>query len=182
VGLVVGDKIKIQDDTLSEEINYVATIVDPTHITILNGASKTYYKDSNPQIKVLRDAFSNTHMHQIRNNEVELLRISAYLDRGYPSAHAHRVLPIIQDVSSLILDTENIIAAGSGSSIYKSPDNGVTWDEMVDLNNFIESSAEVDGVSTMSLRDDKVIAGATNGSLFVEIEDNSATVVPLNKP
>jgi len=179
--MLVGDKIRIQDDTLSKEINYIDTIISPTRIKTLNESARTFFKNRNPQIKVLRDSFSNTHEHQIRSNEVEKLSISAYLVNGYPLEHSHRVLALIPNVSSLLERNGEIIAAGSTDKLYNSLDNGQTWQEIVDLNNYLEGADELTGVSTMSLRGGKIMAAASNGNIFVEGVVNK-DVVRLRKP
>lgn len=179
-GMLVGDKVKIQDDTLSSEINYISNVIDATTIRVSTPLSKTYLNKSNPQIKVLRDTFANTHRHQIRSNESENLLISAYLNRGYPAEHSHRVLPLISEVSTLLNRNNDVLVFGSGSKVYDSSDNGDTWQEVVDLNNFLEGDVEVQGISTAILNNNNIIVGATNGSLFAQADDKS--IVALNNP
>ena len=120
-------------------------------------------------------------MHQVRGNEVEPINIQAYLDNGYPSTHAHRVLPLIPDVAVLLNYDNSILSFGSGSIIYKTEDNGVTWTSFVDLNVFLEGGVEVDGISAATLNGDNIIAGATNGSLFAEV-DEKGTIIRLEEP
>ena len=181
-GMNSGDKIKIQDSTLSFEINYISTVVDATTLNVQRSLSRTYFDKNNPQIKVLRDVFPNTHIHQIRNNEVQNVLIDAYLEKGYPSEHSHRILPLISDVSVLLnQDSNKILSFGSGSIIWSSVDNGDTWQEVVDLNDFLEGSSEVQGVSDAILNNNKLIVGATNGSLFVQTS-NKDMIIALNNP
>jgi len=180
-GIVVGDKLRLQDDTFSFDINYVSSITDATTIELKSVLSRTFYLTRNPQIKVLRDVFSNTHIHQVRANEVEDINIEAYLDNGYPSVHGHRVLPLIPDVAVLLNDNNSILSFGSGSIIYKTDDNGVTWNAVVDLNDFLESSFEVNGISAAVLNQGNIISGATNGSLFAEVDDKG-TIIKLEDP
>ena len=167
-GISVGDKIKFQDDTLSFEINTVASIVDPQTITVSTPVARTYFATKNPQARILRNTFSNTHIHQIRSNEVELLNIQEYLDLGYSSSHSHTVLPLISNVNQMLNRSGEIIVMGSDSKIYSTFDNGVTWTEIVDLNNFTEGDILVDGIFSGTLRNDGIIAGATNGRIFAE--------------
>ena len=180
-GIVGGDKLRISDDTFSFEINYVVSIIDATHLRISTGLSRTYYFSKNPQIEVLRDVFSNTHVHQIRNNEVENFVISAYLNNGYPSSHSHRVLPLIANVTTLINKNNRIIVAGSSSIMYRSDNNGRTWETEVDLNNWLEGSPEIEGVGDTIFYDNKLIAGSTDGNIFIE-GGNGRTVVPIVAP
>jgi photosystem II stability/assembly factor-like uncharacterized protein len=176
-GMFVNDKVMIQDDTLSYETHTISSIISPTAIQISTVLGRTYFLQNNPQIKVLKDSFANTHIHQIRDNEVQPLFISEYLDNGYPASHSHRVLPLITDVVSTLLNqNNNITAFGSGSIIYKSSDNGQTWSELIDLNNFVEGNDEITGVSTAILSNDKLIVGATNGSLFVQTDSKNGIV------
>ena len=174
--IVVGDKLKIQDDTLSFEINEASQIVDPTTINLESSLLRTFFILKNPQIKVLRDSFSNTHVHQVRNNEVEVIGIAAYLNNGYPTEHSHRVLPLIADVSVLLNDNNFATVFGSSSIIYRSSDNGVTWAELVDLNDFIEGNSEVEGISAAVLNQSNLITGATNGSLFAQVDQRYGVI------
>jgi len=180
-GMNIGDKIRIQDDTLSYEINYIQNVVDINTITLQTSLDRTYFISRNPQIKVLRDTFANTHVHQIRNNEVQNLLIESYLDNGYSSEHSHRVLPLISDISVLLNQDDDILALGSSSIIYGSNNNGETWTEIVDLNNYLEGTDEVDGVSSAILNHGDLVVGATNGNLFVQTE-TSGEIIPLNNP
>jgi hypothetical protein len=180
-GINIGDKIRIQDDTLSYEINYVDLIVDSTTLQLTESLGRTFFDKNNPQIKVLRDNFANTHTHQIRNNEIQPLLISDYLNNGYPSEHSHRILPLLSDVSVLLNKDDDIVAFGSSSIIYKSGDNGATWSEVVDLNDFIEDYDEVEGVSTAIVNGDKFIVGTTNGNIFSQI-DSKYDIISLESP
>ena len=169
VGIVVGDKIKVQDDTLSFEINQVSQIVDATTLRTESDFTRTFFKTRNPQLKVLRGAFSNTHTHQIRNNEVQVLSISSYLEKGYPAEHSHRVLPLVEDITVLLTRSDEIILAGSSSKIYNSDDNGVTWQELSDLNNFIEGGESIKRITAASFIDSGIIAGTATGNVFVQV-------------
>jgi hypothetical protein len=177
----IGDKIRMQDDTLSYEINHVDSILDSTTLQLTASLGRTFFDKNNPQIKVLRDSFANTHIHQIRNNEVQPLLISDYLNNGYQSEHSHRILPLLSDVSVLLNKDNYIVAFGSSSIIYKSGDNGVTWSEVVDLNDFIEDYDEVEGVSTAIVNGDRFIVGTTNGNIFSEI-DSKYDIISLESP
>ena len=180
-GIIVGDKVKLQDDTLSSETNIVASIVDIQTLSVVNPISRTYYESRNPQLRVLRNTFSNTHTHQIRNNEVELFNITSYLNNGYPSMHAHRVLALIADVSKILNRNGEIIVVGSSENIYSSSDNGRTWLQIADLNVFRDGDIPVTGISTASLDNTEILAGATNGRIFVQaISDGE--VVRLIEP
>jgi hypothetical protein len=170
-GIVVGDIVRLQDDTLSYVFNHVIQVVDGYTVKLLHPATRSFYQSRNSQIKVLRDVFSNTHQHQIRNNEVEVITVPAYLEHGYPIEHSHRVLPLIADVSSLIGRNTEIIAAGSSSIIYGSLDNGTTWNNIADLNDFLEGSDEIDGVSALTLYNGSLVAGATNGNIFITVNN-----------
>ena len=180
-GIAVGDKLRLQDDTLSFEINYVSQVVDDTTLKLESVLSRTFFFARNPQIKVLRDTFSNTHIHQVRGNEVEVINIEAYLDNGYPSNHSHRVLPLIPEVSTLLNSNNSILSFGSGSIIYRTIDNGVTWKPLVDLDDFIEGGSDVEFISTAALNGDDVVAGAANGSLFGEVS-SKYEIVKLEEP
>jgi hypothetical protein len=181
-GIVIGDKIRLQDDTLSFEINSVKSIIDAVTVEVNTPVSRTYFLNRNPQLRVLRNDFGNTHMHQIRNNEVELLYIESYLDNGYPSEHSHLVEPLLLEVSQMLNRSGEIIAVGSDERIYSSFDEGATWAEIANLNNFTEGDVGVQSITTAILKgDDGIIAGAANGRIFVE-GINDGTVVPIVAP
>ena len=177
-GMVIGDRIRLQDDTLSFEINYIETVDDATHFTMRNGASRTYFKTRNPEVRVLVQSFSNEHTHQIRNNEVQLLTIDAYLNRGYPSNHTHRVVPYISSITSILSRGGQDIVCGSDSKVYISHS---PWEEMIDLNEFLDGVEPLTGISTAIMENDQILAGANNGNIFVE-GGNGATIVRLEKP
>jgi hypothetical protein len=180
-GININDKIRIQDDTSSYEINYVKQILSATQIKVVNGFSRSFLLTHNVQMKVLRDSFTNTHTHQIRNNELEIIGVSEYLDRGYSFNHSHRVLSLISDVSTLLNENSSIIAAGSGSILYSSGNNGSTWVEKVNLNRFLEGSMEeINGVSSGIINNNQIVVGVTNGFLFVETDKNDDVVAIQN--
>jgi hypothetical protein len=180
-GLISGDKVRIQDDTLSHEINYIASVLSPTTIQLENTLDRTYFKTKNPQMKVLRDTFTNTHTHQIRSNELEIINVSDYLVRGYPSQHSHRVLPLVTDVSTLLNQNNEVISVGSGSIIYKTSDNGNSWQSVVDLNNYLEGSPEVEGSSTATLYTGGIMSGSTSGNIFAQVSEKG-TIIKLETP
>ena len=181
-GMVVGDKIRIQDQSLSSEIKIISEVTSLFKIKTTTNLDRTFYEKNNSEIKVLRDTFSNTHIHQVRNSEVENISVSSYLDNGYPAEHSHRVLPLLSEVSVLLNRSTELIALGSDSKIYKSINNGDSWVELVDLNDWLEDSIEVDGVSTAILNNaNDLVVGATNGFLYVE-GIIGGTVVPIVQP
>jgi hypothetical protein len=60
------------------------------------------------------------------------------------------------------------LVAGSGSKIYETVNNGSTWVEYSDLDAHKEGSGPIEGISDRSLYNDNVVAGTTNGRIFVE--------------
>ena len=175
--LNIGDKIMVQDDTGSYEIRYISLILGDTSLRVSTSFGRTYFLSKNPQMKVLRDVFANTHLHQIRNNEVQVVTINDYLDVGYSADHSHRILSLVENVSALLTkENGDIVSMGSGSSLYNSSDNGLTWTELIDLDDFIENGEEVDGVSSATLSNNHLYVGATNGSIFAEVDDKYGIV------
>ena len=49
-------------------------------------------------------------------------------------------------------------------------DNGLTWSSLVNLNNHLEGSDEISGISAITLYNGSIVAGATNGNIFVAID------------
>jgi len=182
-GIMVDDKIMIQDQTLSYEINYVAQVVNSTTLRTTNNAGRTYSKNKNSQIKVLRDSFANTHMHQVRNNEILPVTVQAYLDRGYPSEHSHRCLPYLTDVSVLLNRNNSIIAAGSDSIVYTGSTTGNSWTQLVDLNDYLEGDPEeIEGVSAGTIYNNNLVLGTTNGNIFVEGVSGGTPIIKTTNP
>ena len=168
-GFSVGDKIRIQDDTLSFEDNQIKSFAGSVTIDLLSPVTRTFFETKNPQVKVLSDTFSNTHIHQIRNNEVQVLAISAYLDNGYSVEHSHQVFPLILDISVLLNRSNELILAGSSSKVYNSTNNGVSWNSIVDLNNSLEGGDPVEGVSSAAFQNNNMVVGSINGNVFVQV-------------
>jgi len=179
-GISVNDEVRIQDDTLSEETNYVASVVDGTTLTLRNEVGRIFLVDRNSQMKVVRDSFSNTHVHQVRNNEVFPVVVESYLNRGYPAEHAHRCLSYIADVSAILEKGSSLVAAGSGSILYESFDDGTNWNVAADLNDYREGDPEeIEGISSATVNSGNIIAGTTNGNVFVQGVNGALPIVKI---
>jgi len=179
--MIVGDKIKLINSKNISEINYIETIVSINEIKLTLPTQNEYLVSDSSSIKVLRNSFTNTHEHQIRNNMLSTLYIQDYTSRGYFLRHSHRSIALIDNVSSIIKDSSKIVVGGNGSFLYETSDNCASWKEMVDLNNYLEGGSEVTGVSTLSIYNGNIIAGTTNGNIFTEnIQGDS--IVPLIQP
>jgi photosystem II stability/assembly factor-like uncharacterized protein len=112
---------------------------------------------------------------------VETLSINDYIIRGYALSHSHRSVALVNNVSSINKGTYTVTVGGSGSFLYKTNNNGENWSESVDLNQYLESGSEVTGVSTLSVYNNGIIAGTTNGNIFVE-KLQGDVFVPLIQP
>jgi len=180
-GMIAGDKIQIISAADKSEINSISSILSGTQFEVTSPTSNTYFLANVVQVKVLRDDFTNTHQHMIRNNEIENLSISEYLDLGYPSQHSHRNISLLDVVSDIEENGSEIIAGGSSEIVYNSFNNGSGWNEVVNLNEFTESDIEVTGVASIEINNGNIVAGTNSGEIFAQIE-SSITIIPLQQP
>lgn len=180
-GMTAGDKIRLQDDTLSSEVSVISSVIAADEIGISPEASQAYYINRNAQVKVLSNNFSNDHIHTVRLAEIETVNVQDYVGKGYPSEHSHMTLPYILDISEILTRSTGMVSLGSDSKIYESSNNGTSWSEVADLNNFIEGGTRIDAISSATIRNEGIIAGTTDGSLFVEGEFDQY-IVRLRKP
>lgn len=181
VGFNDGDKIRFEQDGTTSEINYIDHVIDATTFVTSDSCKLPFTLLKRATVKVLVDEFSNTHEHQIRSNSVEPIAVSDYLDRGYPSSHSHRVLPLLENVADILIEDDDIIVAGSSPTIYRSSDNGNNWTRIADLNTFVENNSDIDAVSSLTLFNGLIIAGTINGEVFVE-EESGGPILALEQP
>jgi hypothetical protein len=179
--MVAGDKILIISSADKSEVNFVKTITDLTTIDIEVPSSNSYFVANTVQVKVLRDEFSNTHEHMVRNNQVETISVEDYLDRGYPSQHTHRNIALIDVISDMEKEGDNIIVAGSSSFIYNSESDGRSWSQTVDLNDFVEGNLEIQGIVNLESVSDQIVAGTTSGEIF-STGAVGGIILPLDQP
>jgi len=144
----------------------VKSIVDSTTIELNVVASNSYFVANTVQVKVLRDEFSNTHSHMVRNNQVETVSVEEYLNRGLPAQHSHRNNALINVVSDMARNGDEVLVVGSSSLVYNSVSNGSKWDVVIDLNDFVEESLEVEGIANIEVASGRTIVGTTNGKIF----------------
>jgi hypothetical protein len=178
--MVDDDKILIISSADKSETNFIKSVVDSTTIELQVVASNSYFVANTVQVKVLRDEFSNTHEHMVRNNQVETISVEDYLNRGLPSQHSHRNIALI-DVISDMQEEGDIFAVGSSSFVYNSGNNGEAWEKLVDLNDFVEENIEVEGIVNIDTVSGSIVAGTTNGEIF-STGGTSAEILPLNQP
>ena len=180
--MVVFDKIDILDGFGTSEIHYISSITDATHIVLQNAVNSNFFIGQNARVKVLRDSFSNNHIHKVQRNEVEKLLVADYNDRGYASTHIHRCLPHLLSVNDILQQgSGDIIAVGSNSQIFKTPtSNASYWLRLTDLNDALEGGEEISSVSAATLYGGSIVAGTTNGYVFSPL--NATSVVKLEKP
>jgi hypothetical protein len=181
-GINAGDSVRIEDDTLSSQLTTISQVVDATTVTTTNDFIRTFYKTKNPYLKVLRDTFSNTHTHQVRDGVVETVSVSDYIPLGYDAEHSHRSIPLIENISSIVNRNDEIVVGGSDNLVYNTTDSGNSWSETVDLNDHLEGGPEVDGVSSIDLRGDYLMVGATTGNIFVEGDLGKHITYPITPP
>ena len=73
--MLVGDKIEIVDGFGTSESNSILSIIDVNNIEIVNPTDSSFFVGENARVKVLRNNFTNNHIHKVRQNEavIELL-------------------------------------------------------------------------------------------------------------
>ena len=179
--MVGGDKILIISSADKSEINFIKSIIDLTTIELDVVSSNSYFVANTVQVKVLRDEFTNTHEHMVRNNQVETIGVEDYLNSGLPSQHSHRNIALIDVVSDMKKESGEIFVVGSSSFIYNSISNGATWKKIADLNDFIEGNLEVQGIVNIDSVGDRIVAGTSNGEIFSTGGEGSL-ILPLNQP
>ena len=162
-------------------ITYVASVISSQKLQITIVSDNTYLVQNGAGIKVLRDVFSNNHIHKIKNTQIETLIVQDYLDLGYPSSHSHMLSPYIADVSDLVVSGNKFMAIGSGEFIYISYNSGSDWKQMIDLNKSLEWNEEITGVSSMAVTGNQIIVGTTNGQIFSNTT-KGWTDIPLERP
>lgn len=168
-GFLIGQKIVIEDVMGAKEYNSIESVDGPTAITISSPVDKSYFAYNSPQVKVLVDDFTNEHVHMVRKNQVESLKVNEYLDRGYSSIHSHTVQAFLPAVNGIFVKDEEIISIGDDKIIYKSYNDGATWLRKVNLNFFLEGAVPVSAVVCGDISSNgKLIVGTQNGSVFVE--------------
>jgi hypothetical protein len=180
-GMVTGDKILLVSNSDKSETNYIKSIVSLTKLELSTVSSGNYLVKNVVSVKVLRDEFSNIHEHMVRNNQVETLSVEDYLNLGLPAQHSHRNTALIDVVSDIQKENEEIFAVGSGSFVYNSISNGNSWSKIADLNDFVESNLEIQGISNIDLRSGQIVAGTINGEIF-STGDEGVEILPLIQP
>jgi photosystem II stability/assembly factor-like uncharacterized protein len=66
-------------------------------------------------------------------------------------------------------DSQKVFAGGTGSILYNTADDGKTWSKLVDLNEFLETPEEVQGISAGYLTETgNILMGTNNGLVFVK--------------
>jgi hypothetical protein len=179
--MTVGDKILIISDSDKSEENFIKSVIDSTQIELSTLASNNYLTKNIVNVKVLRDEFSNTHQHMVRNNQVETISVEDYLNRGYPPQHSHRNTALIDVVSDIQKENGQIFAIGSTSFVYNSTSNGTVWKKQVDLNDFVEENLEIQGLVDLDFKSGQIVVGTTNGEIFSNGEEG-VEILPLTQP
>lgn len=180
-GINSGDKIQIVDVGGRSFNTRISSVVSLQKIIIENNSNNTFTTLNSSAIKVLRDTFTNNHVHRIKNAQIETLVISEYALRGYPSVHYHRLAPYIQDISDIALSDSDLLVVGSGENIFIGYNSGNGWKLLTNLNNSLEWNEEIEGISRIIIGDEKTIAGTTNGQIFSNTS-KEWTNVPLENP
>lgn len=163
-GMAAGDKIKIGDSLSHEEENYIDSVIDSTSFILRSGLQNDYLVENSASIIILRDSYTNNHMHMIINGEVETLTIQQFLDNGYNASHYHLLQPLTKNVKSLA-EFKRIYAIGDSSIIYTSYDE-TAWKKAMDLNNQTNWNSEISGISEITIYGSNVIAGTSNGFIY----------------
>jgi hypothetical protein len=159
----------------------VTSVLDSQRIELNDSSDNSFLVSEQSGIKVLKDSFSNNHMHKIYNGQVETMVITDYLPFGYPSTHSHILVPYITNVSDAVVSNQTILTVGSSELIYTSYNNGVNWSLVANLNNYLEWNEEVEGISRATINNSQIIVGTTNGQIFSNTA-NGQLNIPLEKP
>lgn len=164
-----GDKVEIKDTVNKSEINYIELVLDSTTLKLSTKLNNSYLYESGSNISILKDEFSNNHMHLIRKNMIETKSVSDYLNKGYALWHVHETQPFIKNITSLCYNSNVIFSAGNSSKIYQSNDGGDEWNLKVDLNNSNEGqTTQINQITNLTEDGGYIMAGAENGHIYFE--------------
>jgi hypothetical protein len=164
--MISGDSIEIWDSRGVSENNTVNTIISPTEISVNNPLTIGFLVNKGGRVKVRRDSYPSSHSHLIKNGEIMGTAVDDLSDLGYEREHHHIISHKLPIVGSLLKepDTGRVLCSGSGSTVYKSDDNGISWGSLVDLNTLNEGAQECSFVTSLSLDNSNgVICGADSG-------------------
>jgi hypothetical protein len=179
-GISAGDRIKISNEQQKQEENYVDLVIDGTTIKLKESTEQQFTINSNPFIEVLSNTFTNTHVHQIRNNQVETVYVADYVATSYESNHSHEVIPNILSISKILENNGRILVVGSDNNIYVSYDNGTSWKRLIDLNVSLGVNKITNVTEIIANSNNQLIVGTNNGYILTEIQNTD--IVPLEKP
>jgi len=177
--MIIGDKIEITDGFGYIDINYISDIIDINKVSVENKIQSSFFIAKNARIKVLRDVFTNNHIHRVKKNEIERVAVNEYLSRGYPSYHSHRTMPYIASVNGIKSFNNELIVTGSSSTIMAS-NNGIDWVIKKDLNESIDGGETIQAIYSTIASGNDILAGTTNGYVFSSL--NSENIFELEKP
>jgi hypothetical protein len=180
-GIVVGDKVEIFDSTSSTFETTVASVETGVDLILSDEVPRSYLVQSGASLRIRRDVFADSHFHLIRNGEIDTYGSDVFRDRGYPFEHNHVLTDLIDDISSLLEDEAGeIYAAGSESSVYRTKDYGVSWQELVDAADETEGATEPDSIPSMAFgENNKLLLGTSEGYLVSQSDALVSDIIPL---
>lgn len=171
-GISNGDLVIITDNTPSEFCGKVSNVSGST-ITLLEQVSKDFLLNNDAQVRVVKDAYSNTHTHLIRNSEIVTAYVDDFETIGYPVAHNHAITHCLKNVCCLNANNGRITMGGSDTKIW-STDNQ-TWEVEADIARITGDSATP---TTMSRTNGGYLAvGLGNGNILIQ-----TTATPSDQP
>ena len=182
--VILGDFIRVYDETGKSFETTVQSIPSGTTLTLSEASPKTFLVKDNPHIEILRDTYSNTHTHLVRNKEVEPVDVTVYSSFGYDPVHAHRQEGLIFSISSMLYlsDTQEIVVAGTGTKIYRSLDGGLSWIELYDITSRLEGMTEPTQVTMLATDTNNAIIAGTNEGFFLYQGQPRALTIELQNP
>ena len=172
--------VRVKDVSNWNFTEYQQQVVSNTWAWQIDASNYGYTEDL-IYIEGVANIFSNNHVHQIRNNQLETVYVAEYLANGYSSTHSHAPTALLPHIAKLSRNGEEIVAVGSSENVFVSYNNGNTWEGMVNVNDWIEYGNAITTITELELDSNAHwIVGTDKGYLLSQ--SNVATNVPLERP
>ena len=161
---------------LGDNLNYSFLVVDDSCIVIYEtGASGEEYNSetssetSSESSAGRLDAFDHTHL--VRNCEISLTTIDAFDQVGYPRTHDHGLSNLIGSVKNIIKQSDNgrLMVGGTDDIVWFSDDSGDSWNELINVKDYISEDVFGDNIyiTSLDIDSDKDLVIGTNVGVIV---------------
>ena len=189
----INDNVIIFNNKEKKFYSKIKDIVDEYKLELLDPLDYSFLVVDDSCISIYKTGTSSNsefisfnHEHLIRNCEVSLTTVNTFDQSGYPTVHDHGLSNLIGSVKNIIeqYDDGRTIVSGNNSIIYYSDDGGDTWQELIDVKDYISSQVFGESIYVTSLDVDSfndLIIGTNVGIIIRQGLDNP-NVALLNYP